>query len=181
MKTKIFKTKRPRKKKQKVVVLGCAFRKPKGAIGIDIRPFEGVDHVLDLEKDILPFEDNSIDVIKSDHIFEHLGDGFLFCIDECFRVLKPTGVLEISVPNFPGKGALIHPDHKRFFIPDTFGFFHVPSDGIDVHGYLKGFWHIDHIEFTDENIACNMTPNKPGGKYNYVKVKRKDGQDINCS
>lgn len=156
------------------VILGCGFSKPENAIGIDIRPFNGVDYVLDIEKDKLPFEDDSIDRIDASHIFEHLGDGLLFCIDECFRVLRPKGVIRIDVPNFPDKGAIIHPDHKRFFIPDSFGFFHVPADGVDVHGYLKGFWHIDKIEFDDRVITCEMTPNKLEGKYDYVEIRRKD-------
>jgi len=160
--------------KKKVVVLGCAFHKQKNAIGIDIRPFKCVDYVLDIEKDHLPFENDSIDRIDASHIFEHLGDGFLFCVDECFRVLKPKGILRIDVPNFPGKASLIHPDHKRFFVPDTFGFFHVPSNGIDLHGYLKGFWHIKQIAHTKENITCEMTPNKPRGLYPYKKVVRAD-------
>lgn len=167
MKTKIIRPK-------KWVILGCAFSKPEGAIGIDIRPFKNVDYVLDITKDTLPFEDDSIDRIDACHIFEHLGDGFLFCVDECFRVLKPKGILHIDVPKFPGKGSLIHPDHKRFFIEDSFGFFHVPADGVDVHGYLKGFWHIDKIQSDDENITCDMTPNKKNGLYDYVKIRRKD-------
>jgi len=158
----------------KTVILGCGYTKPKGAIGIDIRPFKCADYILDIEKDPLPFKNNSIDTIEASHIFEHLGDGFFFCIDECFRVLKPKGILRISVPNFRGKGALIHPDHKRFFIPDTFGFFHVPSKGIDMHGYLKGFWHIVHIESTRENIICEMSPNKLRGLFRYKRVRRLD-------
>lgn len=170
MKTTILKKKR--------VILGCGFSKSAGTIGIDIRPFKNVDYVLDIEKDKLPFKDSSIDRIDACHIFEHLGDGFLFCIDECFRILKPKGILHIDVPCFPDKGSLIHPDHKRFFIPDTFGFFHVPSNGIDVHGYLKGFWHIVKIESTDENIVCEMSPNKPGGRFPYKKIKRADGMKL---
>jgi SAM-dependent methyltransferase len=160
--------------KKQIVVLGCGFSKNDGAIGIDIRPFKCVDYVLDIEKDPLPFEDDSIDRIEASHIFEHLGDGFLFCVDECFRVLKPKGILRIDVPNFPDKGAIIHPDHKRFFIPDSFGFFHVPSDGIDRHGYLKGFWHIAKIGHTKQNITCELTPNKLRGRFPYVNIRRRD-------
>jgi len=160
--------------KEKIVVLGCGFVKSPGTIGIDIRPFKGVDYVLDIEKDHLPFKDNSIDKIKAIHIFEHLGDGFLFCMEECWRVLKPKGILCIDVPNFPDKEAIMHPDHKRFFIPETFSFFHVPVQGIDQHGYLKGFWHIYSIRHTKRNINCELTPNKPKGIYPYVKIKRRD-------
>jgi SAM-dependent methyltransferase len=54
----------------------------------------------DLRKGI-PFGDGTFDVVYHSHFFEHLdrdeGDVFL---GECYRVLKPNGVLRVVVPNF---------------------------------------------------------------------------------
>ena len=47
-----------------------------------------------------PFDDNNFDVVYHSHVLEHFnkGDGKKF-IQECYRVLKPGGVLRIAVPN----------------------------------------------------------------------------------
>jgi SAM-dependent methyltransferase len=48
----------------------------------------------------LPFEDNSVDACYHSHVLEHLtasdGKGLL---KECFRVLKPKGILRVVVPD----------------------------------------------------------------------------------
>ena len=48
----------------------------------------------------LPFEDNSFDVVYHSHVLEHFsradGQGFL---KECFRVLRPRGILRVVVPD----------------------------------------------------------------------------------
>lgn len=52
----------------------------------------------DIEKEKLPFDDNSIDVIILNQILEHTKDIF-WIIHECTRVLNPSGNLIIGVPN----------------------------------------------------------------------------------
>jgi predicted SAM-dependent methyltransferase len=61
--------------------------------------FPGVDH-LDLRKP-LPFANNSIELIFSEHLIEHLpkADG-LNLLRECYRVLKPGGKLRFGWPDF---------------------------------------------------------------------------------
>lgn len=159
--------------KLKCVDLGCGKRKKPGYIGIDVRPFKEVDFQIDIEKDKFPFKDNSIDAIDSESMFEHLTSRGLFhCIDECWRVLKPKGQIRITVPKFPCGISVLHPDHKRFFIPDTFSFFQVPADGIDPHGYLNGrFWHVSILSKEDDIIiSVIMYPNKKNGVYEYKKI-----------
>ncbi len=47
-----------------------------------------------------PWEDNSVDVVYSSHTLEHLSksDGRHF-LRECYRVLKPNGIIRIVVPD----------------------------------------------------------------------------------
>lgn len=48
----------------------------------------------------LPFDDNSIDCIYSSHTLEHLYlDQAKNLLKECFRVLKPKGVIRIVLPD----------------------------------------------------------------------------------
>jgi glycosyltransferase involved in cell wall biosynthesis/predicted SAM-dependent methyltransferase len=53
----------------------------------------------DLSKGI-PYEDSSVDIILGSHFIEHLtrDEGLKF-LRECWRVLKPTGLLRLSVPD----------------------------------------------------------------------------------
>jgi len=47
------------------------------------------------------FQDNSVDFIFSSHTFEHLTyEEASFVFKECYRVLKPKGVIRIIVPDF---------------------------------------------------------------------------------
>jgi len=51
-------------------------------------------------RNILPWASNSVDYITHHHLLEHLTDeeGELF-LKECYRVLKPNGVMRFSVPD----------------------------------------------------------------------------------
>lgn len=49
----------------------------------------------------LPFLSDSIDGILSHHLFDHLdATGFMHALDEAFRVLKPEGVMLMTVDSF---------------------------------------------------------------------------------
>lgn len=156
------------------VDLGCGMRKREGFAGIDIRDYPGVDYVLNIGKNRLPFASDSVSEIVSDNTFEHLyPEELFFAMEECFRVLKPSGFMTVAVPKAGTTAYFINPDHKIQFTQDTFGFFQVPAGGKDPNGYLKGFWHIEPItQPNPEAIWVNMHPNKPGGKYPYVEVTR---------
>jgi len=52
--------------------VGCGSSKKPGCIGIDLLPAPGVDHVLDILKEDLPFQNRSVDYIFSSHFIEHI-------------------------------------------------------------------------------------------------------------
>src|SRR6202040_2711393 len=52
--------------------VGCGTSKKPGCIGIDLLPAPGVDHVLDILKEDLPFQNRSVDYIFSSHFVEHI-------------------------------------------------------------------------------------------------------------
>lgn len=78
------------------------------------------DSYPDAPQKALPFPDNSIKSIISHHCLEHIGDGFIRLMDECYRVLEPGGKFRIIVPLFPSFAAVDDPDHKRYFTKETF-------------------------------------------------------------
>lgn len=64
-------------------------------INLNIYPMEGVDIVGDAEN--LPFEDNSVDVIISCAVLEHV-ENIEKVVEEINRVLKPNGLVYIEIP-----------------------------------------------------------------------------------
>ena len=60
----------------------------------------GAHITIDLRNFPWPFEDNSVDAILASHILEHchkdVGKQFIV---ECYRILKPGGVISIAVPD----------------------------------------------------------------------------------
>jgi len=79
--------------------LGCGNRYHADWINIDMR-FRSPDVINhDLTKGI-PLEDNSCDVVYHSNLLEHLRrtDALPFLL-ECYRVLKPGGILRVGVPD----------------------------------------------------------------------------------
>ncbi|OHD62583.1 MAG: hypothetical protein A2014_03520 [Spirochaetes bacterium GWF1_49_6] len=67
--------------------------------GVGIMCGKGIHAVChDISRDILPFGDNSFDLVISTEVLEHIVNPE-FAIAEAFRVLKPGGTFIASVPN----------------------------------------------------------------------------------
>lgn len=81
----------------------------------------------------LPFPDNSIESIVSHHCLEHIRDGFIPLMDEIHRILKPGGVFRAITPLFPSRAAVEDPDHKRYFMIETWGAFCGGANGEHFH------------------------------------------------
>ena len=77
--------------------LGCGNNIRTGYINIDFEEHEGVDMILDLNECKLPFGDNTVDEIILFHVLEHITDRYGL-IRECWRVLKPNGILHMKLP-----------------------------------------------------------------------------------
>jgi len=82
-----------------------------------------VDIVMNVENEKLPFIDNSIIEIKADNVLEHLGDGFIFALNECHRVLAKDGIMKGMVPVAGSKKDFMDITHKRHFILESFSYF----------------------------------------------------------
>ena len=107
---------------KKALHIGCGVHKMPGAIGLDITPLPGVDVVLELGREKLPFEDNTFDIVYAHHVLEHitpLGD----VLSELHRVCKADAVIDDIVPYYTCVGAFGDPTHVRFFTYRTFEHF----------------------------------------------------------
>lgn len=118
--------------------IGSGRKRIEGYENLDLLPSENVDHVHNLEQTPYPFKDNTFDEIKAHAICEHIHnlEGFM---NECHRILKPEGVLDIHVPYF-NCGTAIRPDHVRYFNYNWEGYFLRDMDCLQSHN--KKNWKI---------------------------------------
>jgi len=114
-----------KKVNSKKLHLGCGSITPKGWLNVDgsfnarlskhkiLTKLLKLLHIVPIKKNIwqgkifvhdlrkpLPFSNNSFNIIYSSHVLEHLYlDDAQKLLKECFRVLKPTGIMRIVIPN----------------------------------------------------------------------------------
>jgi len=107
---------------KKALHIGCGYHKVPGAVGLDITPLPGVDVVLDLDREKLPFPDSDFDIVYASHVLEHIRN-LSDVLAELHRVCKHGAVIDIVVPYYTCVGAFGDPTHVRFFTYRTFEHF----------------------------------------------------------
>ncbi|MBV9258947.1 MAG: class I SAM-dependent methyltransferase, partial [Ktedonobacteraceae bacterium] len=112
---------------KKMLHIGCGVHKVPGATGLDITALPGVDVVLDLDKEKLPFSDNTFDIVYAHHVLEHLRN-LSDVLGKLHRVCKPGAIIDILVPYYTCVGAFGDPTHVRFFTYRTLEHFAVTED-----------------------------------------------------
>jgi SAM-dependent methyltransferase len=60
----------------------------------------------DIERDRLPFDDGTFDIVSICEVFEHLRINPVFTMREVFRVIRPGGILHLSTPNMFSLGGI---------------------------------------------------------------------------
>lgn len=112
-----------------ILDLGCGKFKFKSSnpedkvIGLDKFPLKGVNVTQDITRP-LPFASDFFDKVIAHHVLEHIYPHELFKVmNECWRVLKPDGLMSIKVPHSSSITAFGNIDHKRFFTKASFRHF----------------------------------------------------------
>lgn len=78
---------------------------------------------LDIGREGLPFDQDSVDLVFSYHTLEHVPD-YLFALGEIYRVLKHGGCLLVGVPYVTSSEFnLVNPYHRHQFNEHSFDFF----------------------------------------------------------
>jgi len=142
--------------------VGCGKVKFPGWVNIDIEP--GADLVIDVRKG-LPFDDNSVDLIYSEHFLEHLtfeeGEKIL---REFRRCLKKTGVLRIAMPDL---GWVIQEYNKDFKYQNWFPgpeYKFVETKGMAVNMAFRWWGH--KYLYNEEDLRNQLT------KVGFQKIRR---------
>ncbi|MCM8787680.1 MAG: methyltransferase domain-containing protein [Candidatus Omnitrophica bacterium] len=126
--------------------LGCGNKKLKGYINVDNNPLCKPDIILDLNKGLKKFKTNSFDLIRAEHILEHVDD-LQFVLEEMYRVSKPGAIWEIFVPHY--SYGFAHPLHKRGFSYGFFSFFN--NKNSESYGNMKFKILKTHFKYTRMN------------------------------
>lgn len=101
------------------VDLGAAHGKPCGYIGVDIAP--GADVVHDIRQG-LPFDDNSVGLVRAFDFLEHIPDSVAL-MNDVWRVLVDGGWLLTLTPSSDGRGAFQDPTHCSYWNANSFWYY----------------------------------------------------------
>jgi SAM-dependent methyltransferase len=98
--------------------LGSGNKKFEGFTNIDYDKNCNPDICIDIEKEIWPIEDNSVDEVIAHHVLEHLGEGYFHVMKELYRVCKHGALIDIVVPHHRHEYFANDPTHRRPITPD---------------------------------------------------------------
>lgn len=103
--------------------LGCGARPMVGYLNHDrTMHSDWVDMKWDLEDMPWPWMDEEWDEVRADDVFEHLFHEVDTWLDEVWRILRPSGTLDMRLPAFDNHLSYRDPTHRRVFHPETFFF-----------------------------------------------------------
>jgi hypothetical protein len=137
--------------------VGCGKLRREGWLNLDKTAADGVDLVVDLERDRIPLADDSVDEIRGDHVLEHLGD-ILPAMQELWRVAKRGALATFVVPL--GKLADADPTHVRRFNEQSWGYFGQPKYEFGDYGY-RGDWECVSCKREGELMTAVLRAVKP--------------------
>jgi len=138
--------------------IGCGQAKRPGYIGVDKEAGDGIDHVVDVEREALPFADRSVDRIFSAHCFEHLAEHALV-FHEISRVAVDGAYLEIWTPYAWTNEAFIY-THRTFFT--ELHYLH-PCYMFPDHWrpILGAAWRLTEVQFVvDDDVRADLRRNR---------------------
>lgn len=145
--------------------IGAGFNTLEGWLNTDVGPSSKQIVFLDATKPF-PFEDSSFDYVFCEHTIEHLtfAEG-QFMLGECFRILRPKGIVRIATPSLDTYLSLYTADKSDIqeayvrWIVDTF----YPKIGVynECFSINNAFYNWGH-KFVYDHATLAMTLEKAG-------------------
>lgn len=134
--------------------LGCGKGKQAGFLGVDRRPFEGVDIVHDLLVMPWPWENDSVSEVYCSHFLEHLDHNRrnperVRFMNELYRILTPGGKATIITPHWASNRAYGDFTHADKPVSEMFWY------------YLNREWRKQNapdndIEWNPDGYSCDF-------------------------
>lgn len=110
---------------------------------MDSQAREGVDIVHDIEVIPWPIEPGSFDIIIAWHVIEHIKPWLIINVmDECWRVLRQGGTIEIAMPTPNSFGFYMDPTHVHTWNEMTPTYF--DPDFLHYKLYQPKPWKVTH-------------------------------------
>lgn len=157
---------------RKCIEIGPGTERIPGFLTVNAVKSPITDYVVDLSKENLPFNDETIDVVFTSHFLEHIEwFNVQHCLDEMYRVLRKGGYVDVFVPDGHKEAQVIldaeagklvttpdgwnrlNPDDNPYIWANGRIFYGAnqsyPSwhKGLFTYGYLK--WLFEKANFTD--------------------------------
>lgn len=155
----------------KMLQIGAGTTLLEGWLSTDIRPLRREIIFLDATEPF-PFENDTFDYVFSEHMIEHISyDDGLSMLQECQRVLKPSGKIRIATPNIENIVGLYSRQESEFdqeyikwaidrFMKDTKSY----HKSFVVNNFFRGFGH----QFIYDPVTLQDAMEKVG----FIQVKR---------
>jgi len=97
--------------------VGSGYNRYDGYLNCDNDPTTKPDLLFDLESDRYPLDDNTVESVIAHHVFEHLGEGYIHCLKELYRVCVNEALIDVRVPHPRSDTFLADPTHQRPITP----------------------------------------------------------------
>ncbi len=136
--------------------LGCGDKIEKGAMGVDMRECKGADHIHDLTVCPWPFKDEQFENAIAKDIIEHMLHVVPF-VDECWRIIKPSGSLYIRTSYFMSEQSYCDPTHLHYFTLDSFDFFDPDTHlGEKYSWYTTSKWKVERRAVDGQELIFHL-------------------------
>lgn len=149
--------------------IGCGDNKLDDHLGMDYKPFRGVDVVHDARIIPWPFEDETFTLLSASHFLEHItreNGVFIDVMNEAWRILKPGGQFRIAVPYGGNTLYNADPTHVNPIVPQTFHYFDPFAQMQTYHVYKPKPWKIELLYWQPEGtIECLLSKRKEDPSY----------------
>lgn len=144
-----------------LILLGCGHKFIPGWTHVDRVQSGHVDVVHDLDIVPWPFNDNVAEKVEAIDVLEHLSNVVVF-MNECWRILRPNGVLVVQAVGWQSENLWRDPTHKRGFHEDTFRYFDPDSEWYRAYGdlYTPYVWKVHESWMIGGNVIARMEPRK---------------------
>ena len=121
--------------------LGAGRRAKSGYVNLDMKAYKGIQVVHNLDIFPWPLDPDSFEEIRAIDVLEHL-IYFTEAMDECWRILKPGGMLIIQGPLAGSRNHYLDPTHRRGFLADSLDMFDPTTERGRHYAYGAGNWKI---------------------------------------
>lgn len=127
-----------------VLNLGAGNRIVEGAVNHDrVKHRPEIDVVHDLDEMPWPWPDEAFDKVLAIAVLEHLQANLIASVDECWRVLRPGGILYVKLPHWKHDISYIDPTHYwRFSVRSLDVFDPATEQGHRYSFYTPRKWRI---------------------------------------